>query len=365
MDKTKLRSRFRILLLITTILALLLLAFSICAVYISPVHLSWIVFVPLGLKYLLIINAVFAVIWLFVNYKFAIFVFLCAFAGLKYYTHDYGFIDKSLEEAADFKVMTYNVREFGILAEESQNLRKSVVNCIVEQNPDILCLQEAYWHNKPAQFPTINILTEKLAAKSYYKFTLANFNYGDGGLAIISRYKIINTYTHHFNSKGNGFMYTDLLLGDDTLRVFNCHFQSLELKNTDVNIDKDDVISEGNKEKAVSFYEKYTNAAVKRSYQVDTVCAAIDSSPHPVLVCGDFNDMPLSYTAFRLMRAGNRLHDSFIERGKGNGRTYNVAGLDIRIDYILHEQKYACLRHKVIDFCILNDHYPVVAEFKK
>ena len=79
---------------------------------------------------------------------------------------------------------------------------------------------------------------------------------------------------------------------------------------------------------------------------------------------GDFNDVPLSYTCFSILSSGERLHDTFMERGDGNGRTFSIAGVDFRIDYIMHSNVFKCLRHKVLNFNIANDHYPVAADFK-
>ena len=99
--------------------------------------------------------------------------------------------------------------------------------------------------------------------------------------------------------------------------------------------------------------------------QVDTLVTTLDTCPYPVLLCGDFNDIPLSYACFSILAAGERMHDTFMERGKGSGRTYSIMGVDFRIDYIMHSNLFKCLRHKVLDFNIANDHYPVVADFKR
>ncbi|MBQ1694802.1 MAG: endonuclease/exonuclease/phosphatase family protein [Bacteroidales bacterium] len=222
-------------------------------------------------------------------------------------------------------------------------------------------LQEAYWANKPADFPTLDVLSKNLKAKSVQKVRLNNFNYGTGGLAVVTRYKVINQYSHPFDSTANGFMYVDILMNEDTVRLYNCHLQSIMISNSDV--DMSNGFNRENKDKAMNLYSKFSEASAHRAVQVDTLVATLDTCPYPVLLCGDFNDVPLSYACFQVLASGERLHDTFMERGEGSGRTFSVMGVDFRIDYIMHSNLFKCLRHKVLEFNIANDHYPVVAEF--
>lgn len=354
---------WRKILLTLTIMVLLGLTLSIVSIYVSPASTSWMALCPFSLKYFLIALLVLVVIWLFVNFKFAIPLAVIAFVGFKYFSHEYSIVEKSLDDEADFKVMSYNVKDFGILEPGSMDLRQKVVDTISYENPDILCLQEAYWHNKPADFPTLDALVQNLKAKSYYKVTLANFNSGNGGLAVVSRYPIVATYSHPFDSTANGFMYVDIVMNDDTVRLYNCHLQSIMINGGDIDIRRSEGISDSNTEKAKNLYSKYTDCAARRAVQVDTLVSTLDTCPYPVLLCGDFNDVPLSYTCFSILMSGNRLRDTFIERGSGNGRTFMLMDNDFRIDYIMHSNKFKCLRHKVLNFNIADDHYPVVAEF--
>lgn len=355
---------WRKILWVLTILVFLGLTLSIVSIYVSPADASWMSLCPFMLMYLWIALGVLTLLWIFTNFKVAIPLAVVVFVGFKYYSHEYSIVDKSLDDAADFKLMSYNVKDFGILEPGSNELRQKVVDTITFENPDIVCLQEAYWHTKSAEFPTVDALVQNLKAKSYYKLTLANFNYGDGGLAVVSRYPIIATYTYPFNNTANGFMYVDIVMNEDTVRLYNCHLQSIMINNDEVDIKRSEGISDSNTEKAKNLYSKYTSCAARRAVQVNTLVATLDTCPYPVLLCGDFNDVPLSYTCFSIMRSGNRLRDTFMERGTGNGRTFTLMDKDFRIDYIMHSNEFKCLRHKVLDFSIADDHYPVVAEFK-
>jgi len=353
---------WRKVLLGLTILVALAMLLCIISVYVSPASVKWMSLCPFALKYVLIVSAAFTLIWLFLNYKVALPLAVLTFVGLKYFSHEYSFRDKSLDGEADFTVMSYNVKVFGKLDWNSDKLRKQIVDTISSVGADIVCLQEAYWADP--DFHTLDLLKKNLKADSVPKVPLTNFNNGVGGLAIVTRYQVINQYSHPFGNTANGFMYVDILMNDDTVRLYNCHLKSIMLKDSDVAINsKNDGFNHENSETAANLYSKFSDASVERAYQVDTLVATLDTCPYPVILCGDFNDIPLSYTCISILSAGNRMYDTFMERGSGNGRTYSLKGVDFRIDYIMHSNKFKCLRHKVMDLNIADDHYPVVADF--
>ena len=86
----------------------------------------------------------------------------------------------------------------------------------------------------------------------------------------------------------------------------------------------------------------------------------VDSAPVQSLVLGDFNDNPLSYTYFRLLRGR---HDSFTKAGKGFGATYRTLWPLLRIDYILCSDPMRPTQCEVIK-TTGSDHRPVVATLK-
>ncbi|MCF0207265.1 MAG: endonuclease/exonuclease/phosphatase family protein [Bacteroidales bacterium] len=357
---------FRKIIRVITILVVLLAVISIISVYVSPASAKFMAVFPFATKYLCMALAAFTVLWIFLNYKFALFLALLTFVQIRMFSHEYSFGDKGLADKADFRVLTYNAREFGILDNGSKLIRATMLDTIVSENPDIVFLQEAYWQTSKTQgdYPTLDELSKRLNAASCVKYRLADFNFGQGGLAVVSRYKILNSGFHAFDSCANGFMFVDVCLNEDTVRMYNCHLQSIMLNDKDVEIDRSNRgINASNKEMAANLYSKYVNAAARRAVQVDSLVASIDSCQYPVFVCGDFNDVPLSYSAFRVLDAGNHLRDSFMERGSGYGHTIKFAGMEFRIDYILHSNEFKCLRHKVLDFNVSDDHHPVVADF--
>jgi endonuclease/exonuclease/phosphatase family metal-dependent hydrolase len=96
---------------------------------------------------------------------------------------------------------------------------------------------------------------------------------------------------------------------------------------------------------------------VNRARQAGVLRAFIDSSPYTVIVTGDFNDTPVSYS-YRKIRKG--LSDSFLKSGYGAGFTYKGKYPSNRIDYILHDTKLKTASFSVIRVKY-SDHYPVKA----
>jgi endonuclease/exonuclease/phosphatase family metal-dependent hydrolase len=148
----------------------------------------------------------------------------------------------------------------------------------------------------------------------------------------------------------------------DTFRVYNCHLQSIQLNHEHYQFMDSLKFRYDNQQieeiKDISF--RLRDAFIKRAAQADIIAAHLSSCPHPVIICGDFNDTPVSYT-YRTIKDG--LQDAFSGSGWGLGRTYNGKFPSFRIDYILHSESIEALffsREKVK----LSDHFPIISYLK-
>src|SRR5207248_2872984 len=113
----------------------------------------------------------------------------------------------------------------------------------------------------------------------------------------------LNKQAVHFRKRGgNIFIYSDIVKGKDTLRIVNAHLESIRFKEEDYkyveNISND--VEQENVTGGLKILQRMKLAYGKRARQVDELKDTISSSPYPVIVCGDFNDSPSSYTYHKI-----------------------------------------------------------------
>jgi endonuclease/exonuclease/phosphatase family metal-dependent hydrolase len=159
-------------------------------------------------------------------------------------------------------------------------------------------------------------------------------------------------------------MWADLDMGSDTVRVFNVHLESLRFKHEDysfisefdLQFEKDEKVQEG----YLRIFGKLKTAFTKRAGQVDNLAGLVKWSPHPVILCGDFNDTPNSYT-YQQLTSG--LSDAFVASGSGFGNTYIGNLPSFRIDYILHDDHFISANYQRKQIR-LSDHYPLSCQIE-
>ena len=256
--------------------------------------------------------------------------------------------------------MSYNVRLFnryeGPGTESSEN---DIVGLVADIRPDIMCLQEYFsgsdWVLLNNRFAT----SMGEGIESHVKM----IGTGRGrfyGIATFSRFPIVNRgEIIHPDSPGLT-IYTDLIIEQDTFRVFNNHLQSFRLRRMERSFVAEMLGSQDQRaSELLGISASLRDAFVKRAAQANVLRAFIDSSPFPVIVTGDFNDTPMSYS-YRRIRKG--LTDSFLKSGYGAGFTYKGNYPPNRIDYILHDNRLKSTSFSVIGVKY-SDHYPVVGGF--
>ncbi len=259
------------------------------------------------------------------------------------------------------KLISYNVRLFDASHwRENPSTRAEILAFIRDENPDIFCIQEFYSSNRDG-FRDRDVY-RKLDQLPYRHIGYSDFNRSSGyGIATFSYYPIVRT--GRIPLQGSSIcVYSDLLIDQDTFRVYNCHLQSVNLDSEQYQI-LDSLKFRYDDEQIAEIKDisgRLRDAFIKRAAQADIIAADISACPHPVMVCGDFNDTPVSYT-YRTIRDG--LLDAFSESGWGLGRTYNGEFPSFRIDYILHSESIEALyfsREKIM----LSDHFPIIGYLK-
>lgn len=236
-----------------------------------------------------------------------------------------------------------------------------IINYIHQEDPDIVCFQE--FITIPNSKHNLENLKKRMAPLSY-----SHVYYTDQvprkinfGMATFSKFPMVHKKMIEFKNSINGSIATDIVVEQDTFRLYNCHLQSIRLRN-DYNDVLDSLIfnySEKQLDNLKDVSLRMKQAFIQRASQVDILSVEIRSSPYPVIVCGDFNDTPVSY-AYNTI--GKRLEDAFIEAGSGTGNTFRGNLPYVRIDYVfynapLHARIY---RTKKIHW---SDHYPLTVDF--
>ncbi|MBR4973949.1 MAG: endonuclease/exonuclease/phosphatase family protein, partial [Bacteroidales bacterium] len=141
-------------------------------------------------------------------------------------------------------------------------------------------------------------------------------------------------------------------------RIYNLHLESNSISLTSL-IKKIKGTYEEFSNEIAHVHEKVKNSNTKRGEQVRDVIEHIENCPYKSIICGDFNDTPMSYS-FRKLYQGRK--DTFKEAGSGFAATYTTFWPLLRIDYILTPESYNILNHQTrrVKF---SDHYPVLAKF--
>lgn len=278
---------------------------------------------------------------------------------------------------ANYSLMTYNIRLFdwynwldgkswdGWKARTDNGATlDSLYTLIKTQNTDFFCVQEFFNQSKGTY------QTEKYLKSIGYQYahiaysTQKSPNYY--GIATFSKYPIVGKQVKFFSSTGpnNGILITDVKIPGDTIRIINVHLESFRLKKKDyyyLNTLKDSSLESISAQPTIDLVDKIKLASERRSYQLSQLLDCIDFSPHPVILAGDFNELPNSYLYNEISK---KLKDGFMESGWGLGATLVSELPGLRIDYTFYSRGIKPVKHQVIQK-ELSDHYPVLFEFKK
>jgi endonuclease/exonuclease/phosphatase family metal-dependent hydrolase len=244
---------------------------------------------------------------------------------------------------------------------DDPSVKNSIYDFLLGEDPDILCIQEYFFNKDDPYNNTRNFrrLHDRYKHIAYSSSNNRDFNFG---IATFSKYPIVNTGSIEFVNSSNISIYTDIVINNDTVRVMNSHLQSVQF--TQENINFIDSLGQHKNRRNISggidIAFRLKEAFMRRSRQVAIIVSHIQKSPHPVIITGDFNDTPVSYTYRRLR--GQGLDDAFVGSGRGIGNTY-VARLPLfRIDFILHSKELESFYYDSPRI-ELSDHYPLKCEF--
>ncbi|WP_321514832.1 endonuclease/exonuclease/phosphatase family protein [Marinifilum fragile] len=332
------------------------LLISYIAPHISPEEFWLPAFWGLAYPYLLLANVIFSVYWMLRrrwSFLIPLIVILIGYGHLQDFVQ-INRSNKNKSESPSIKLMTYNVRAFDKYEwSKDKKTPNKMVELLKQNNADVYCFQEFY----NTRNGLLSLYNLKKATACKYLFLSKKTN----GVAIFSKYPIVQKGEIKFE-KGNwcNAIYADIKKNGKIVRVYNLHLESNRLggrnyafiNKKEFKADEEEL----NEIKDISF--RLRHAFIRRAKQAEIIRGHVAKSPHPTIVCGDFNDTAQSYTYHKIK---DGLIDCFREKGLGIGTTYSGDFPSFRIDFVLHDNKTVCHNYKRIKKKY-SDHFPIITE---
>ncbi len=288
-----------------------------------------------------------------------------------------GPVDKEMLDmnAKKLKVITYNSQLFGLYQNESSvdivnteymPAMDSFLQVLKKENADVVCLQEVY-----SKAGGLKALALFLKAEGGYDhsqtYTLSERR--PYGMIVLSKYAIKRWKPLPLGSNtGNMAMWVDIEIPSEyafrrnaQIRIYNLHLQSFRFAKKDYEVmqkqkEQKEIDMEGSK----GIISRLRLGYQRRAQQVGIVKQSVLNCDLPKVICGDFNDIPVSYS-YRQLSAGMR--DAFVEAGRGLETTYKGSMPSFRIDYVLFDNPMRAVNYKSIKE-VPSDHKLLVTELQ-
>lgn len=324
------------------VIAALLLLGAFAVPHISTEQFSFLSFLSLAVPFLVGANSIFSMYWGIWRKRQFLLSFVILVAG---YFALGTFVKFGFTEAAildeDLSVMSYNVRGFNKYEElDNRFVFEDIKAFVDKEQPDIICFQEPGYGRK----------REYLKDYPYHELQYMYMN-KKVLLGFFSKYPIINTELINFPETTNNAAYADILYKNDTIRIYNVHLESLGVTPGTGAI---------RNQRSDRLFKKITKKFSLQQQQAKLVKDNMDACSYKQIVCGDFNNTQFS-NAYQTIKGDKQ--DTFIEKGKGFGRTLDFHKVPMRIDFILAGPAFEVKSHKNYDVKY-SDHYPIMASFK-
>lgn len=337
--------------------------------YVDVSQWWWVSMLGLGFAFLFLLLVVAIFFWALVDPKYILISLLSLALGYKsiavLFAVNAPETFRYQKPATTLRVLSWNVARFLELKRNNNSgsqKRQKMFDLIKQQNADVLCFQEFFHSTDSTLYNNI----EAVKALGYPFFYYCWESDGDKqwfGQAIFSRYPIVDSGLVHYPRPGQpeSLLHADILFRKDTVRFFTTHLQSVQFQKQDYqNFEEIKNREDSLLQNSRNIFYKLKRGIVFRALQADIVKAQLLLSPHPLVITGDFNDVPNSNTYFKI---SDGLQDPFLKKGFGIGRTFSSLSPTLRIDHILVSPQF-----EVVQFNrqvkSLSDHYMIVADLK-
>ncbi|MEO6684297.1 MAG: endonuclease/exonuclease/phosphatase family protein [Ginsengibacter sp.] len=336
--------------------------------FINTEVLWFIAILGLGFPLLFFALAGFIIFWLMYKSRWWWISLIILLIGFKQISSVFAFNSPSIfslqRTPGTLRVLHWNVSNWGQGYNHDHSFRDKMFDLVKEQQADVLCLQE-FIEPKSKNPARSNILDLKKMGYSYYYFIPSSPKLSDvgAGIAIFSKYPMSNEEKYAFskNKIGEHLLISDVYVHGKIFRIMTMHLQSVRFDGTDY--DNFNQIKKGKNPKLKG--SRTLLSKLKRGYQFRyeqavLVDSKIAESPYPVIITGDFNDVPNSSTYFKIK---GQLQDAFLKKGTFLGRTFRFLSPTLRIDYILADKSFKVEQFKRLKVPY-SDHYGLVTDLR-
>ena len=284
-------------------------SFLLLIIYISietnPTKYGYFSLLSLLYSPVLLINLIFIIYWVIIKKSYFLLPLISILIGYEHIPKQIQFFGKNQKnQKNNVKIISFNTRNFvhnGWEENHRKSVQKDLINILNQEKGDIICLQE---------FPKNKHLNFEKKYESHQNMGTIIFTNKE----IINR-KVIDLKSNNLNS----CIYIDILVKKDTIRVYNMHLESVQINQKDSFLEKIYKIKEAN---------------ITRAKQVKTILNDIKKCDYPIILCGDMNNSPYSFSYQEITKS---LNDAFVKSGYGLGNTFKYI-IPLRIDYIFHEK---------------------------
>lgn len=344
---------------IVTISVSVMLVLSYFASVVSPASIWWFSFLAVVSPLLIVVTLIMFLYNLMRLKILAVVPLVALICGVGKITSqfNYSFLKEYDMPSNSIRIATHNVRVF--VDEQWNGALDSTVMMVKTMKPDVVAFQE-FSASAAVDADSINNLFGV-----FKDYSTALFGHGKtgNGLAIFSKFPIVNKDKLLFDDDICGMQWVDIATKSDTLRVFNIHMKSNGIDRSDKKLIDNTILSDNSVDSTDMSHLKDILRKVKsnaeiRAFHADTIAQIISLSPYKVIVCGDLNDVPFSYTYSKIK---GDMNDSFSKRGNMFAYSYNQLYRLLKIDYIFTPDSYVVGSYNSFE-TPYSDHNPIVID---
>ena len=350
---------FAIILLAITLSLSLALIIAYLAPHVPPSLFGQFTIVGLFAPILYIMVMVCTLLWLIMRrWVLALIFMVLLIPGLFHFNDFFNlkvmFEEQKPENSRELTIMTHNVRGF-YNDNGNRKVQEYVDYLAMNDLPDIICLQEF-----PREAQGISSLDTLLEGRYDRVYMSEAEEGGEYAVRTYSRYPIIRQGSVAGEGRGTSHWCDIVYKQYDTIRIFNNHLYTMSISTDDTeDIARGKILQDGDRMRSI--VNRIADNSSIRASHVDTLRYIIDNTPYRHIVCGDFNDTPMSYVYSLL---SENLYDTFVESGNGYGYTFRPMRGMLRIDYILRSEGLESLGYAADESATFSDHLPVYARLK-